>query len=134
MKRKISVRISEQLAERLDAAAALPGARKSSVVETALDRFLDAGDDNCHLNCLNRRLTAIESDLRMIGEIVALHARYHLTITPAVPVADQRGACIIGHERFEEFAAQVARRVHLNTPLMKETMDRLPATRTSLFA
>jgi hypothetical protein len=134
MKRKISVRISEELAERLEVAAALPGAKKSSIVETALDRFLESGADNCHLNRVNRRLTAIESDLRIIAEIAALHARYHLTIAPAVPAADQPSACIIGHKRFEELAAQVARRVHLNRPLMKETMDRILATRASLFS
>jgi len=140
MRRKISVRISEQLAERLEAAATLLGARKSSIVETAVDRFLDPQGDatgsamSCRFDRISRGLDGLEHDLKIVGEMVALHARYHLTVTPALPVADQSGACAIGRERFEEFAAQVARRVYLNLPLMRETMDRMVATRPGLFA
>jgi hypothetical protein len=140
LKRKISVRISEQLAQRLEAAATLPGTRKSSIIEMALDRFLDTRPDatdealSHRLACINRRLTEIESDLRIVAETVALHARYHLTVTPAVPVSDQPNACAIGHERFEEFVAQAPRHIHLNMPLMKETMNRILATRPNLFA
>jgi len=41
---------------------------------------------------------------------------------------------VLGAERFEVFAAQVGRRVHLGTPLMRETLDRLSATNPDLFA
>src|SRR5258708_10894968 len=140
MKRKISVRLPELVAKRLETAAAAPGARKSSIVEAALDLFLaseaDASDSamSRHLKRISRRLDELESDLKIVAQTVALHARYHLTITPAVPVTDQPGVCAIGRERFEEFAAQVARRAHLDNPLMKETMDRILATRGNLFA
>jgi hypothetical protein len=138
MKRKISVRLPELVAKRLEAAAAAPGARKSSIIEAALDLFLevDASDSALarHLERISRRLNELQSDLKIVGETVALHARYHLTITPPVRVADQPDACAIGSERFEEFAAQVARRVHLDSPLMRETMDRILATRPNLFA
>jgi hypothetical protein len=140
MKRKISVRLPELVAKRLEAAAAAPGARKSSIVEAALDLFLasetDVSDSAIarHLKRLSRRLDELQSDLKIVGETVALHARYHLTIAPRLRVADQLDACAIGSERFEEFAAQVARRVHLDNPLMRETMDRILATRPNLFA
>ena len=65
---------------------------------------------------------------RHLNETVALHARYHLAITPPLPQSQQRAACALGLERFEEFTAQVGRRVHLNTPLMRETMERLSTT------
>jgi hypothetical protein len=87
-----------------------------------------------HLKRISRRLDELQSDLKIVEETVALHARYHLTITPRLRVADQPDACAIGSERFEEFAAQVARRVHLDNPLMRETMDRILATRPNLFA
>jgi hypothetical protein len=140
MKRKISVRLPELVAKRLEAAAAAPGARKSSIVEAALDLFLeseaDASDSAIarHLKQISTRLDELEFDLKIVAETVALHTRYHLTITPALPIIDQPGVCAIGRERFEEFAAQVARRVHLNAPLMKETMDHVIATRSGLFA
>ena len=40
MKSKITVRIPEPVAQRLDAAIELLGVRKSAVIERALDRFL----------------------------------------------------------------------------------------------
>ena len=43
MKRKISVRLSEEIVERLEAAAQRPGANKTTILEAALDRFLDPG-------------------------------------------------------------------------------------------
>jgi Ribbon-helix-helix domain len=138
MKRRITVRIPEQIVERLQAAAALLGIRKSCIVETALDRFLDRDGDAAtvarRLDRVGHRLDALEHELKIVGETVALHARYHLTITPALPAADQSQACLVGHQRFEEFAAQVARRVFLNSPLMRETMERMIATRPGLFA
>jgi hypothetical protein len=48
---------------------------------------------------------------------------------PPMPQEQQRAACVLGFERFEVFAAQIAMRVRLGTPLMTETIDRLdPAT------
>ena len=38
MKRKISVRLSEEIVERLEAAAHRPGANKTTILEAALDR------------------------------------------------------------------------------------------------
>jgi len=141
MKRKLSFYLSEQVAERLEGAARRLGARKSSIVEDALDRFLNPYGDESHaatpsrrLDQISRQLTQLDCDLRVVSETVALHARYHLTITPPLRAADQRAACDLGGERFETFAAQVARRVHLATPLMRETMDRLIATSPDLFA
>jgi hypothetical protein len=47
-----------------------------------------------------------------------------------MPAGEQGTACALGAERFEEFAAQVARRVDLGIPLIRETIDRVSATRT----
>jgi hypothetical protein len=83
---------------------------------------------------MNRQLEQLDRDLRIVSEIVALHARYQLTITPPLPPSEQRAACALGLERFEVFAAQVGRRVHLETPLMRETMDRVNELSPDLFA
>jgi hypothetical protein len=141
MKQKISVRLSERVVEHLTAVAKELGVSRSSILETALDRFFDSegnqsdgGTLSRHLDRMSRQLTQLDCDLRVASETVALHARYHLTIAPLLQAADQRAACALGHERFEEFAAQVARRVHLGAPLMRETMDRLIVTTPNLFA
>jgi predicted transcriptional regulator len=141
MKRKISVQLSEQVAERLEAAAEQQSTSKAAIVESALERFLNPDAETIddatllrRLNWMSRQLEQLERDLRIANETVALHARYHLTITPPLQQSHQRAACVLGLERFEVFAAQVGRRVHLGTPLMRETMERLSTTSPDLFA
>jgi hypothetical protein len=119
--------------------AGQPGQSKSTIVEAALEQFLsaDADDDAAlprRLNWMSRQLEQVERELRVVNETVALHARYHLTVTPPLPGSQHRAACVLGLERFEAFAAQVGRRVHLGTPLMRETLDRLSTSNPDLFA
>ena len=137
MKHKITARIPEPLAQRLEAAAEFLGVRKSIVIERALDRFLSpdsqVGVVVRQVERITRRLEALDYDLRIVSETVALHARYHLTVTPPLPIARQREACVLGAARFDELAAQVARRVNMNMPLMKQVIDRLIATTPKLF-
>jgi predicted DNA-binding protein len=144
MKQKVTVQLSEQIIERLKAAAERQGATKAAIVEAVLDNFLGSQVDALEsvkngatlqrLNWMSRQLEQLERDLRIVNEIVALHARYHLTVTPPLPSSQQPAACALGLERFEAFAAQVGRRVHLGTPLMRETLDRLCATSPERFA
>ncbi|WP_084788884.1 hypothetical protein [Bradyrhizobium sp. Cp5.3] len=128
--RKISVQLSEQIFERLEAATERPGVGKSSVVEAALERFLDPappieGLIYETLDRINSRLEHLDGEVRIIAETVALHARYHLTVTPAMPQPQQRQACALGRDRFEALAEQINRRVSLRRPLMRETIDRI---------
>jgi predicted transcriptional regulator len=134
MKRKVSLRLRPQLFERLEAAAGDRASTKTAVIEAALDHFLaldpHRNDDTKVLRqfeMMGQKLERIERDLSLVNETVALHARYHLTMAPPMPQAQQRAACILGLERFEVFAAQVSMRVGLGTPLMRETIDRLGA-------
>jgi hypothetical protein len=134
MKRKVSLRLRPQLFQRLEAAAQSQNLTKTAVVEAALERFLSL-KPQCNgetkvlrrFELMGQTLERIERDLSLVNETVALHARYHLTMAPPMPQAQQRAACILGLERFEVFAAQVAMRVGLGTPLMRETIDRLGA-------
>ena len=136
MKPRIGVYLSERMATRLATAAKRPGATKSALVEAALEQFLGPEDDVDDSPSVERRLASmsaqleqLDRNLRTVNEAVALHARFHLAVTPILPAAAQPGACALGAERFEEFAAQVSRRVGLKVPLIQETMDRLKASR-----
>jgi predicted DNA-binding protein len=140
VKRKISVHLSEQIAERLTVASKQDGVSKTAIIEAAICRYLDQKNDTndsavlLRLNWMSRQLEKLDRDLRIVTETVALHVRYHLTVTPPLLPGDHRAACILGSERFEVLAAQVGRRVHLGTPLMRETIDRLSVTSPDLFA
>ncbi len=132
MNHPIHVQLSEQCAVRLAAAARRSGATESMLIEAALDRFLDpdgnvddiAAVGRC-LTALSRQVEHLNRDLAIVSETVALHARFHLAVTPVMPIEAQPAACALGAERFEELAAQVACRVDRNAPLMRETMERL---------
>jgi hypothetical protein len=135
MKPRIGVYLSERMAARLAAAAKRPGTSKSALVEAALAQFFGADDStdempvDHRLSLMSRQLEELDRGLRIVNETVALQARFQLAVTPVLPAADQRAACILGSERFDELAAQVRRRVHSGTSLMQEAMDRLDAAK-----
>ena len=136
MKPRVGVYLSEQVATRLAAAAKRPGATKSALVEAALDGFLGSDDDvgdsatvARRLAGLSRQLEELDRNLKIANETAAVHARFHLAVTPPLPAAALAAACALGVERFEEFAAQVGRRVDLGVPLVQETIDRIGAAR-----
>jgi MFS family permease len=140
MKPRVGVYLSEGTAARLAEAAKSPRATKSALVEAALDRYFGSDDDTSdtatvarHLAGLSRQLEELDRNLRIANETAALHARFHLAVTPLMPAGEQGAACMLGTERFEEFAAQVGRRVDLGVPLIRETIDRVSATRTNPF-
>jgi hypothetical protein len=117
--------MSPRILFRLAVAAEHRGATKSGLVGAALDRFLDVAEEpDEHLAQMSRQLAQLARELRFVNETVAMHARYHLTITPPLPAAAQPAACRIGAARFDEFAAQVASRVDRDKPLIRETLDR----------
>ena len=138
MKPRIGVYLSEVMAARLAEAATRPGATKSALVEVALDRLLGSDEDLSDTATLARQLAVMSSqlqkldrNLRIVNETVALHARFHLAVTPIMPATAQGAACALGAERFEEFAAQVERRVDQGVPLIRETIDRVAAARAA---
>src|SRR5713226_6511077 len=138
MKPRVGVYLSEGMDARLAEAAKNPRATKSALVEAALGHYLGSDDaigDNAtvahHLAGLSRQLEDIDRNLRIANETAALHARFHLAVTPLMPAGEQGAACALGAERFQEFAAQVGRRVDLGVPLIRETIDRVSATRTT---
>jgi hypothetical protein len=136
MKPRVGVYLSEAMAARLAEAAKRPGATKSALVEAALERFLGSDDDvgdpssvGRHLAGLSHQIEQLDRHLRVANETVALHARFHLAVTPLLPVAAQGAACALGAQRFEEFAAQVGRRVDQGISLIGEAIGRGDAAR-----
>jgi uncharacterized protein YdcH (DUF465 family) len=128
--RKVTVRLTEEVYQRLSSATARPGFGKSMVVEAALERFLNPAvsvEDVVQerFDDMTARFDRLEHDIRMTAETVALHARYHLSIIPQMPQSRQQEAALLGDERFMVLAEQVDRRVRQGRPLMHETIDRL---------
>jgi len=138
MKPRIGIYLSEGAAARLAEAVQRPGATKSALVEEALDRFFGSdaalGENSAlasQLTAMSAQLEQLDRNLRIVSEAVAIHARFHLTVTPVLPATAQGAACAVGAARFEEFATQVERRVDRRVSLIQETIDRKSAARAA---
>jgi len=134
--RKVTVRLTEELYNRFSTASERPGLGKSMLVEAALERFLSPApsvEDIVHerFDDTDHRFDRLEHDVRMMAETIALHARYHLSVTPPLPPARQQEAAALGDERFKVLAEQVDRRVRSDRPLMQETIGRLNSAERS---
>jgi MFS family permease len=129
-RRKVTVRLSERVCNRLDIATDRPGVGKSMFVEAALEHFLEPAPSveallRGRLEDMHARFDRLEHDVHTIAETVALHARYQLAVTPPVSQERQQEAIRLGDERFKVLAQQVDRRVRQRRPLMQETIDTL---------
>lgn len=140
MKAKISVYLSDSVAQRLALASRRPGTNKSAIVDAALDRFLNPERDPSgdaalvrRLDRMSRQLDRVDRDLSIMGETVALYVRYYLTITPPLPSIDQDAARSLGRERFEMFVAQVGKRVASGGRLVADVMERVSTSSPDLF-
>jgi hypothetical protein len=132
--RKVTIRLAEKLHTQLEAATDRPGVGKSMVVAAALEQFMKPGSSVEELTHerfdeMNTRFDRLEHDIRLLAETVALHARYHLSVMPPLPQAEQGEACARGDERFKVLASEVDRRVRIGRSLMQETIDRLNVTK-----
>src|SRR3977135_2254643 len=114
MKPRVGVYLSEGMAARLSEAATNPRATNSALVQAALDRFLrsdDAISDTTrfahHLAGLSRQLEDIDRNLRIANETAALHARFHLAVTPLMPAEEQGAGRAPGCRSFQEVSAQL---------------------------
>jgi hypothetical protein len=141
MKPKLSVYLSDNVAERLVQAAKRPGTNKSAIVDTALDRFLNPERDPTgdaalvrRLDRMSGQLDRVDRDLSIMAETVALFVRYYLTITPPLPSGDQDAARALGRERFEMFVVQVGKRIASGGRLVADVMQRVSTANPDLFA
>jgi hypothetical protein len=103
MKPKLSVYLSDRVAERLTRAASRPGSKNSANVYSALDRFLnperDQSGDGPWWGRTCRQFDQTERDLSITTEAIALFVSYDLIITPPLPSGDHDDARALGRER-----------------------------------
>jgi hypothetical protein len=140
MKPRFSVYLSDRVAARLALAAKRPGANRSAIIDTALDRFLNPERDTTgdaallrRLDRMSRQLDRVDRDLGIVTETVTLYIRYYLTITPPLASGDQEAARALGRVRFETFVAQVGKRVASGAKLAAEVMERVSTANPDLF-
>lgn len=140
MKPRINVYLEDHVAAQLQLLCKRPGANKSRIVSDALDQFLNPDQGAETFEALTRRLDRMsrsqermDRNLSVTLETLALFIRYFLTITPPLSGSDQAHAHALGRERFEQFVAQVGRRLARDQNLLSEVLETLADTRPDLF-
>jgi hypothetical protein len=140
MKPRINVYLEDHVAAQLTLLCKRPGANKSRIVSDALDQFLNPDQGAETFEALTRRLDRMsraqermDRNLSVTLETLALFIRYFLTITPPLSGSDQAHAHALGRERFEQFVAQVGRRLARDQNLLSEVLETLADTRPDLF-
>lgn len=109
--------LSPDVAEKLEALAAKPGASKSAILADAVQAWLTRRgtkelDDRfaLRLERISIQLGRIERDQQIMMESLALFVRYYLTTTAPLPEPDQP-ARAVGRDRFQAFIDQVGRHI-----------------------
>jgi hypothetical protein len=129
-KKRYSVLLPQELAERFERVAGLRHGSKSAIVEEALDRRLNPdkypfiGDALLRrLDEQSRSIATLKRDTVIIAEMVSLFVRYFLTITPPLGEREQQPARALGKERFQVFVAQIGRRLASDRRLVSEVLE-----------
>ena len=139
-KPRINIHVSPAVNRLLDQAAKRPNVSKAAIVDAALAAFLSPETDDRRdaaiirrLDRMDRRLNRLERDFTVIGETLALHIRYYLTVTPPLPEQDRQAAQALGKERFDYFLGQLAKRLAGGKSLVAEVMEEFVAEEGDYF-
>ena len=140
-KKRYSILLPQELAERFERVARLRHGCKSAVVEEALDRRLNPEKYPLIGDALLRRLdeqsksfAALKRDTVIVAEMLSLFVRYFLTITPPLGEREQQPARALGKERFQVFVAQIGRRLTSDRRLVSEVLESIAVHNPDLLA
>ena len=138
MKARLHAYLTNDVHDRLDLLAAKPGSSKSAIVNDALKAFFARGAASeidavlrVRLDKVARHLARLERDQQVLLECLALFIRFELTVTVPLPDIDQPAAKALGNERFNNFIAQVGRRLAAGRSLTREVLDCAAPERTN---
>ena len=140
-KKRYSVLLPQELAERFERVAGLRHGSKSAIVEEALDRRLNPdkypfiGDALLRrLDEQSRSIAALKRDTVIVAEMLSLFVRYFLTITPPLGEREQQPARALGKERFQVFVVQIGRRLASDRRLVSEVLESIATHSPDLLA
>jgi predicted DNA-binding protein len=141
LKRRYSILLSDELAERFERVARRRNGAKSAIIEETLDRRLNPErypliDDAVlrRLDGLSKDLTSLKREVAIATEMVSLFVRYYLTITPPLATSEHQAARVLGKERFQIFVAQIGRRLASDRQLVSDVLDSIAVNDPDLFA
>jgi predicted DNA-binding protein len=141
LKKRYSILLSDEIAERFERVARRRNGAKSAIIEEMLDRRLNPErypliDEGIlrRLDELSRNLGGLKSEVVVATEMVSLFVRYFLTITPPLATSEQPAARALGKERFQVFVTQIGRRIASDRRLVAEVTESIVRHDPDLFA
>ena len=140
-KKRYCLYLSRPLANKFEQVAMKRKRSKSAFLEDALRQVLEPEAHPGVEDTLLRRLDgmsrsngALERELFVIGETLALLVRYFLTITPPLASSEQEAARLLGKERYQAFLTQIGRRIGANRRFAAEVLESVRMPASDLFA
>ena len=121
---QIHPRIPADLRKRLRAYSGAKGASESSVVQTALTRYLDDANDGPlimrRLDRLNRSVARAHRDTNVAADAFGVFVQLWLAHTPRIAEEEKTDAERSALARFARFVDHVAAKVAAGPPLLRE--------------
>ena len=135
---RMNVYFDPDLLKQVEALALRRNISKSAIVEAAVASFL-SGDTSEKLEAamsrrldrLGREIGALDEDIAVLGETLALFIRYWLIFTPSLSDNAQASARAKGAERFDGFLQSLGKRLVAGDRFLKELSRDIPEQATS---
>ncbi len=126
-KTRMNVYFEPELLKQVEALALRRNVSKSAVIEAAVASFLSADASERleaafarRMDRIDRQIAAMDEDLAIMGETLALFIRFWLTVTPPLPDSVQASAKAKGIERFEGFLQSLGRKLATGDRFLRE--------------
>ncbi|NSX86324.1 ribbon-helix-helix protein, CopG family [Agrobacterium tumefaciens] len=124
---RMNVYFDPALLKQVEALALRRNISKSAIIEAAVASFL-SGDTtekleaamSRRLDRLGRQVGALDEDLAVLGETLALFVRFWLTFTPPISETAYAAARAKGAERFHGFMQTLGKRLATGDRFLKE--------------
>jgi hypothetical protein len=140
-KKRYCLYLSRPLANKFELVAMRRKRSKSAFLEDALRQALEPeahpGIEDVllrRLDMMSRSGGALEREVFVIGETLALLVRYFLTITPPLASSEQEAARLLGKERYQAFLTQIGRRLGANRRFAAEVLETVRMPPSDVFA
>jgi hypothetical protein len=130
MRQRMNVYLPPELLHQVADLAACKKLSRSAIMEAAVASFLspDGADRReaaftRRLDRLTRQVQRLERNTGVTMEMLALFARFFLTVTPPLPPDAQAAAHAKGRERYEGFVETLGRRLAKGQSVLNEIPD-----------
>ena len=137
MKPRQNLYLEPALWEELEQLAKKPGSSKSAIVADALKAYLARRGAKemdeafrIRLDKITTQLSRMERNQRVVIETLATYIRFHFSILPPLPEADQAAGRALANDRFQAFIDQVGRRVAGGKSVVDDVFGRMAESET----